>query len=180
MHFILGYAKVRTVTGEFVLLLIPNVRQMKRIFLSAILLTLAFSCQKGIIYKEYHKFDNYTWKRFDKVSFSIAVEHPGTTADIVLTIRHITQYPYDNLPVNIILTTPSGEERIIEKDIRLKDENGEFKGDVAGDLWDVEEILWKDFYFTEVGTYKMELENLVPKMGIPGLADIGVYLKKMK
>jgi gliding motility-associated lipoprotein GldH len=153
---------------------------MKRFLFSAMLLILALSCQRGVIYKEYHKFDNYTWKRFDKVSFSMAVEDAGTTADIVLTIRHITQYPYDNLPVNIILTTPSGEERIIEKDIRLKDENGEFKGDVAGDLWDVEEILWSGFYFTEAGTYKLELENLIPKMGIPGLADIGVYLKKSK
>ncbi|MHC1777351.1 MAG: hypothetical protein AB9834_18260 [Lentimicrobium sp.] len=151
---------------------------MKRVFLSVILLTLAFSCQKGIIYKDYHKFDNYTWKRFDKVIFSMVVEEAGTTADIVLTIRHITQYPYDNLPVNIILTTPSGEERIIEKDIRLKDENNEFKGDVAGDLWDVEEILWPGYSFTEAGTYRLELENLIPKMGIPGLADIGVYLKK--
>ncbi len=153
---------------------------MKRVLFSALFLILAFSCQKGIIYKEYHKFDNYTWKRFEKVKFSIAVEEARTTADIVLTIRHITQYPYDNLPVNIILTTPSGEERIVEKDIQLKDENDAFKGDVAGDLWDVEEILWPKFYFTEAGTYELELENLIPKMGIPGLVDIGVYLKKKK
>ncbi len=153
---------------------------MKRYLMLACTLVLLFSCQRGVIYKEFHKFDNYTWARFDKVTFSIPVENAGTTADIVFTIRHITQYPYKNLPVNIILTTPSGEERIIKKDIRLKDENEEFKGKVAGDLWDVEEVLWPAFYFTEAGTYTLEFENLIPKMGIPGLADIGIYLKSAK
>jgi len=151
---------------------------MTRTFLIIIsLLTLA-SCQKGLVYKDFHKFDNYTWSRFDKVRFEIPIEEAGITADIIFTIRHITQYPYDNLPVNIILTTPSGEERIIEKDILLYDADGEFKGSVAGDLWDFEETIWPQFYFTEKGKYIVEFENLIPKTGIPGLADIGVKLVK--
>jgi len=153
---------------------------MKRFVLSLCFIALLTSCQKGVVYKEFHKFDNYTWKRFDKVTFSIPVEEAGLNADIVFTIRHITQYPYNNLPVSIILTTPSGEERIVEKDIILKDETGEFKGSVAGDLWDYEEILWPGFQFNETGNYTIEFENLIPKMGIPGLADVGLYLKKKK
>ena len=153
---------------------------MKRILLSLFALFMLASCQKGVVYKEFHKFDNYTWKRFDKITFTIPVEQKELNADIVFTVRYITQYPYRNLPVNIILTTPSGEDRIIEKDILLKDEKGEFKGSVAGDLWDYEEVLWPDFQFTEPGNYTLEFENLIPKMGIPGLADIGVYVKKIK
>lgn len=151
---------------------------MKKVLFLILAASFLSSCQKGVIYKEFHKFDNYTWGRFDKVSFEIPVEEEGTSADIVFTIRHITQYPYDNLPVNVILTTPSGEERIMEKDIALKDSENNFKGSVAGDLWDVEEVLWKDFSFTEKGTYAIEFENLIPKMGIPGLVDVGVVLRK--
>jgi len=142
------------------------------------LLFLFSSCQKGLVYKEYHTFDNYTWGRFDKIRFEIPIEEDGLTADIIFTIRHITQYPYDNLPVNMILTTPSGEERIMEKDIPLKDKEGEFLGSVAGDLWDLEEVIWPKFYFTEKGKYTLEFENLIPKMGIPGLMDIGVKVKR--
>lgn len=151
---------------------------MARVILMFISLMVLGSCQKNLIYNEFHKFDNYTWSRFEKVKFEIPVEEAGLQADIIFTIRHITQYPYDNLPVNIILTTPSGEERIMEKDILLKDMNGEFKGSVAGDLWDIEDTLWPDFYFTEKGQYVIELENLIPKMGIPGLVDIGLKVKK--
>ena len=146
------------------------------ILLAALLMLL--SCRPGRIYQEFHKFENYTWKRFDKVKFDVAIKEAGITGDIVFTIRHITQYPYPNLPVNVILTTPSGEERILELDIRLKDYNDKFIGSVAGDLWDVEEVLWPSFYFTEAGVYRVEFENLIPKMGIPGLVDVGLYVKK--
>lgn len=142
------------------------------------LFIMASSCQRGKIYQEYYKFDNYTWQRFDKVKFEIPVEEDGFSGDIVFTVRHITQYPYPNLPIYIILNTPSGEERIIEKDIKLKDPDGKFKGSVAGDLWDFEEVLWPSFYFSETGVYTIEIENLIPKMGIAGLMDIGIYVKK--
>lgn len=145
------------------------------LFLSLLLLN---SCRPGQIYREYHKFDNYTWNRFDKIKFEIPIEEAGTTGDIVMTIRHITQYPYPNLPVNVILNTPGGEERILEKEIRIKDDEGKFRGSVAGDLWDVEEILWPSFYFTETGIYSVELENLIPKVGLAGLMDIGIYVEK--
>ena len=152
---------------------------MKNIlYFLALLLLMTTSCQKKKVYQERHKFENYTWQRFDKITFNIPIEKNGTTGDIVLTIRHITQYPYPNLPMYIILNTPSGEERILEKDIRLLDLDGNFKGEVAGDLWDVEETLWPGFNFTEAGSYTIELENLIPKMGIPGLVDVGIYVKK--
>ncbi|MFH1120251.1 MAG: gliding motility lipoprotein GldH [Bacteroidota bacterium] len=153
---------------------------MKTFPLSLFVLFILVSCQKGVAYKEFHKFDHYVWERFDKVKFVVPVEEAGMKADIVFTIRHITQYPYDNLPVNVILTTPSGEARYMERDIRLKNEKGEFSGSVAGDLWDFEVTLWPGFQFNDAGNYTIEFENRIPKMGIPGLVDIGVYLKKSK
>ncbi|GAB1404327.1 MAG: gliding motility lipoprotein GldH [Lentimicrobiaceae bacterium] len=152
---------------------------MKKIFGYAIILALFMSgCQQGKIYVHYHKFSNYQWPRFDKVTFNIPIEDAGTEADIVFMVRHITQYPYDNLPVNIMLHTPSGEERIMEKEIKIKDVNGDFIGKGAGDLWDVEEILWPKFYFTEAGNYSIEFENIIPKTAIPGLMDIGIKVVK--
>jgi len=136
------------------------------------------SCQKKTVYREFHQFDNYTWGRFEKVTFTFPVEAEGITADISLSIRYLEQYPYDDLPMNIILTTPTGEERIIEKTMVLKDKDGKFKGSVAGSYWDQKEVLWKGFYFNKTGIYTVELENLNPRPGIPALVDIGLLVKK--
>ncbi|MGE5382996.1 MAG: hypothetical protein ACM3PX_06185 [Omnitrophica WOR_2 bacterium] len=157
---------------------------MKRYILSFFLIASLsmFSCQKKNIYKEFHEFKNYSWGRFDKVTFNIPIDKKSikSEADIVLSIRHLDQYPYDNLPLNIILRTPSGEERVLEKDIELKDSNHEFKGSVAGSYWDYDEILWKGFYFNMEGTYTIELENLNPRVNIPGLVDLGLTVKRTK
>lgn len=136
------------------------------------------SCQKKTIFREFHEFENYQWGRFDKLKFEISIEEEGINADIILAVRHLEVYPYDDLPMNLILTTPTGEERIIEKTIVLKDESGKFKGSVAGSYWDQEEVLWKNFYFNHKGTYILELENLNPRPSIPGLVDLGLIVKK--
>lgn len=144
--------------------------------ISLLTLVTLTSCRNNI-YREFHEFENYQWGRFDKLTFSFDVKNDGTKADIILSIRHLEQYPYSSLPVNIIMTLPSGEERIVEKDIPLKDSKGEFIGDVAGSFWDVEEILWKGFYFNKAGKYTIELENLNPRPAIPYIVDIGLTVK---
>lgn len=153
----------------------------KLLILSALILATALtSCQNRNIYREFHKFDNYTWGRFDKVKFTFPVEDEGAVADIVLSVRYLEQYPYTDLPMNIILTTPSGEERIIERAVVIRDENNQFRGSVAGSYWDVEEVLWKNFFFNKPGNYTIELENLNPRPGIPALVDLGLLVRKAK
>ncbi len=136
------------------------------------------SCQGSTVFREFQKFENYTWGRFDKIIFNIPIEDEGIIADITLSIRYLEQYPYVDLPMNIILSTPSGEERIIEKTIMIKDTDGNFKGTVAGSYWDLEELLWDNFIFTKPGNYVIEIENLNPRPGIPALVDIGLIVKK--
>lgn len=146
----------------------------RAIFFALFLLT---AC-KGNIYSEYHKFDNYTWNRFDKVKFEIPIEKEGTTGDIIISVRHLDQLPLEELPLNLILVTPSGEERILDKTINLKNEKNEFRGDVAGSYWDVEEVIWPGFYFNNTGTYVLEIENINPKMQIPAIVDLGLIIRK--
>ncbi len=136
------------------------------------------SCQGSTVFREFRKFENYTWERFDKITFNIPIEEEGIIADINLSIRYLEQYPYVDLPMNIILSTPSGEERIIEKTVIMKDADGTFKGKVAGSYWDLEELLWDNFIFNKTGNYTVEIENLNPRPGIPALVDIGLIVKK--
>lgn len=150
------------------------------LLLALISMIILASCQKKTVFREFHEFENYQWGRFDKVRFEIPIEEEGISADIILAVRHLEVYPYNDLPMNLILTTPGGEERILEKTIILKDESGKFKGSVAGSYWDQEEVVWKSFYFNRKGTYVLELENLNPRPAIPGLVDLGLLIKKIK
>ncbi|HLO92516.1 MAG: hypothetical protein ACM3ME_00455 [Chloroflexota bacterium] len=150
----------------------------KLILILAVLSVIGFTSCKRNIYREFHEFENYQWGRFDKITFKFSVKDDGTMADIILSVRHLEQFPYDKLPVNIIMTLPSGEERIVEKEISLKDQQGKFIGEVAGSYWDVQEVLWKGFFFNKAGEYTIELENLNPRPAIPYIVDLGLIVKK--
>lgn len=142
------------------------------------LLLICSSCSNKNIYREFHEFDNYTWNRFDKITFTIPVDDEGVVADIILSVRLLDQFPYDEIPLSIIMKTSSGEERIIEKTIKLKDDKGEFIGSVAGSYWDVEEVLWKSFIFNNKGDYTIEIENYYPHPAMAAIVDIGLTVKK--
>ena len=45
------------------------------------------SCQGSTVFREFRKFENYTWERFDKITFNIPIEEEGIIADINLSIR---------------------------------------------------------------------------------------------
>lgn len=148
------------------------------VLLSLTIMMVGLSSCKNNIYREFHEFENYQWGRFDKITYKFSIKDDGTKGDIILSVRYLEQFPYDKLPINIIMTLPSGEERIVEKEIAIKDSTGQFIGEVAGSYWDVKEVLWHNFYFNKAGEYSIELENLNPRPSIPAIVDLGLIVQK--
>lgn len=150
----------------------------KLLFRTALLALLALVSCKGNIYREFHNFDNYTWSRFDKVTFTFTVDDEGVQGDIILSLRYLEQIPYDEVPLSIILTSPSGEERIIEKTITIRDKDKKLLGDVAGSYWDIEEVIFPGFFFNKAGEYRVEAENLIPRPQLAGVVDLGLVVER--
>jgi gliding motility-associated lipoprotein GldH len=166
------------VTALFCIFVSKGLNMRRFLFIVIITVIGLSGCSKRNIYREFHKFDNYTWNRFDKVVYNMDIKTGDVNAEIILSVRYLEQFPYEEIPIQAILNTPSGEERIIEHTIKIKDEKGNFKGEVAGSYWDLDEVLWKSFYFNQAGKYSIEIENINPYMGIPGIVDLGLTVKR--
>ncbi len=138
------------------------------------------SCNKGKIYEKRQHFENYTWNRFKPLFFEVAVVDTKSEYNVYLTLRHITQYPYDNLKINLTLYAPSGEERTTMHTFLIKDKEGKFLGSGAGDLWDVKLLVKSNYYFNQEGTYKFQIDNLMDYFDIVGLVDMGLIVEKAK
>ncbi len=152
---------------------------MKKYLIIIVLSIFALTaCNKSKIYEERHKFDNYTWNRFKPLFFEVPVNDIKSEYNVYLTLRHITQYPYDNLKTNLTMYAPSGEERTTRHTFIIKDEDGKFLGAGAGDLWDVELLVKGKMVFNEEGTYKFQIDNLMDYYDIVGLMDLGLVVKK--
>jgi len=83
------------------------------------------------------------------------------------------------MPVYVILNTPSGEERMTEIKVPVR-ENGKFIGEEEGKPVEVKAYLWKSIRISKSGKCKLSIENIVPKIQTPGIKEIGIRVEKAK
>ena len=135
---------------------------------------LATGCSQGKT-DYYHRFNNQVWQRFNILSFEVPVEKTGVPYDILFFAHHTKEYEYDNLDFNMVMTTPSGEERIREYTFTLK-RYGSFTGKCNGDSCEAVIPVKTDITFSKKGILKIEIENLVPRLEIKGLLGVGIRI----
>ena len=135
------------------------------------------ACGNRTVFKEYHKMERVSWNRFDIRFFEVPVK-AGEQLDFYLFLRHHTYYPFDYLDVNITFYLPGGEMRSKEYHYELKDENGNWKADGMGELWDIDLPVRKKLKIAKDGICKVRVENKMTKLETPGIIEIGLIVKQ--
>lgn len=151
---------------------------LKSIFFFALAITLN-SCNKGPVFEQYYKPKNAAWDRFNIVPFEIPVKEAGQNYDITVIVRCTEKFTYDNLPFYVILTTPSGEERMREITVPVK-EKGKLVMDPKATKPESRMILWKSIQMAETGKCKITLENMIPYIQTEGIEELGILVTKSK
>lgn len=134
------------------------------------------SCKRHNIYHSEQMIKNQVWNRFDKKVFEIPVNQAGDVYDFTLTMGNTDQFPYDEMQVYAILTTPSGEERMREASIKVK--GSSMTGEPTGGTWLSKTSLWKAVKIEKKGKCILTIENLVPKYDTPGIDRIGIEVTR--
>lgn len=154
---------------------------MRRIVFPAVLLILIslVSCSRGPVFEKYFTFQNNTWDRFNQIHFNFPVEDTESVYTISLILKPTRDFEYPSMPVYIILQTPSGEERMDEVKVQVKQGNTFIETEKDQPLL-YKTVLWKDLSITEKGNCKLSIENMVPKIQTLGLEQIGILVEKGK
>lgn len=149
----------------------------RKVLLYGFLIILILSgCKKNNEIISYHKFNDRTWNRFDKIQFDIPVVEIDKAYDVYFFVNHTKEYEFDNLEFNMIMITPSGEERIKEYKFLMKNSTGGFTGTCSGDSCTASIALKKLLRFEKKGILKIEIETLVPRLQINALLGAGIRL----
>jgi gliding motility-associated lipoprotein GldH len=151
---------------------------MKKTFLlfGILGMLLLSGCRKNNDYVLYYPFKQHVWQRFNKLQFEIPLRSSQKGWDIYFFAHHTKDYQYDNLDFNMIMNTPSGEERINEYHFEIKKKNGQFSGECTNDSCVATIALKKEIYLPEKGILKIEIENLVPRLKVEGLLGVGIRM----
>ena len=136
------------------------------------------SCDSKKIFEKHIHIERITWNRFDVKTFNVDIKDISATYDFYIAIRHHTEVPFKSITVSFTLYTPSGESRIMEHEINLRDREGKPLGDGLGDLWDLEYPAWPDFKFTEPGICRVEISSTMSQADLPGIMQVGLIVRK--
>ncbi|MDR1005540.1 MAG: gliding motility lipoprotein GldH [Bacteroidales bacterium] len=162
-------------------------RKLKKIFIMTFIVLATVSCGRNELYRKTIEFDNYKWERLSKdkthgnsIDFTdINVKDNKDPYDIYITVRHSSLINVGSVKFVMEMTSPNGTTRSSMHTINLKDRSGKkFIGDVAGDLYDVEERVKSFMSFTETGKYTIRIINLAPVYEVIGIIDMTMSIKK--
>lgn len=149
-------------------------------YLALLVLLLFTSCKHNKVFEKYIKIDNNTWRRDKIIRFEVPIEDTISMYDVNLAVRHTSYYAYANIRMNLMITYPSKDTRTKDFNIFVRDRDGAFSGDGAGDLWDVTYPALQGVSLPFKGTYIFEVQNIMPLMETPDIMDVGLIIRKSK
>jgi gliding motility-associated lipoprotein GldH len=151
----------------------------KGFFFFTLIFLIICGCSDNKDIRVYYKFKDQTWSRFDPVRYEITIDPTERNYDVFLFAHHTREYEFDYLDFNMIMNTPSGEERIKEYHVDIRRKDGGFTGQCTNDSCEVLVALKKDLKLTK-GVLSLEIENLVPRLQVKGLLGIGIELHPVR
>lgn len=152
-------------------------KHLANIFLFLTLVFTISSCNRGPVFEKSLKMKNTTWDRFDIKQVEIPITETTAAYDITVFVRCTEQFQYDDLPFYVILTTPSGEERMREVTVAVR-EKGKLILDAKTSIAESRMVLWKGLNMADKGICKITFENMIPKIQTEGIDEIGIVVTK--
>jgi gliding motility-associated lipoprotein GldH len=139
---------------------------------------LLVSCNKNVVYSEYHKFHDYEWPASEKAVFDVEITDTQSLNNIYLMIRHADSYPYSNIFLFVTSKYPDGKVLTDTMEVMLSNSKGEWQGSGAGDIFDLKVPVKKNVRFPLAGKYTFEFAQGMRVDPLPLIMDFGFEIEK--
>jgi len=152
-----------------------------KISVAALTFTLSvffISCDKSVVADMYQHIENSIWTWDDVRNFTFSIEDTTTQHDILIQLRHTTDYPMSNLYIFVGISGPSGQTLKDTINYILAEPSGEWIGKGNGHLRELRYLYREKTSFPEPGTYMISLEQAMRESRLP-VSDIGIRIEKI-
>ena len=139
--------------------------------LTMITMVFVSSCtmHKTTSFKE--TFEQDTWYRYRKLSFTLQTQPGNHYYDLRFRIKYTDEFDAEKLPINLTLITPDGEDRTRDYQLRLRDVHKQPLGEKGNGCHIFEYQLKRDLKISSEGLLRIEIENLMPKIETKGIRE---------
>ena len=104
-------------------------------------------------------FPNATWNRFAVMDTAFTINNINKLYDVKVYISVADGFEHASIPIEMVITSPDGQENIINKIVVFKDKEGKHIGNVFGNTWTIEQLIYSGKEFYQEGRYGIFLQN---------------------
>jgi gliding motility-associated lipoprotein GldH len=155
---------------------------MKRFLVTLIIAIGLFACQQeGRVFSEHKELSpKLEWLKKDAREFKVPVNDNSIAYNMSLSFRYLNGFENSAVKVKVTETSPAGVQVEKEYDLKVRDENGDYIGEFAYEIWDSEHSIETNKKYQETGTYTYVIEHNMPKDPLSKVMEIGIILDKAK
>jgi gliding motility-associated lipoprotein GldH len=143
-----------------------------------ILLTLTWSCNRGVVYEFKHTFEDSIWKYEHVAHFEFDIADTSISYNFYLDVEHLTTFSFQNLYVKMHSSKPDLEVITDIHSLELQEKTGEWLGDCSRNKCELRFVLREGLKFNQVGKYIINIEQFSRNEKLDGIASLGIYLEK--
>jgi len=155
---------------------------MKTILTLLAISILLFSCQpEGRIFSDHQDLSpNLEWLKKDVRTFNVEIEENNIDYDMSLSFRYATGFQYQFAKVQVTEESPSGLIRVMEFDLKIREDNGDYIGEPGLDIWDSEHKVQSGIKLIEKGNYTYTISHNMANDPLNFAMEIGLIIDKVK
>jgi gliding motility-associated lipoprotein GldH len=155
-----------------------NTMLIQKILLLNVLLICATGCVNNV-YKKWDKtsFSGYIWEKDKEIQFEPVIEDIERNYTIILGLRHIWGIRLHVLPVQVTISSPSGNVITELYSITILDSRGKETASCSGSFCDIEVEVENNFRFVEKGKhiFRVKQDSSAEKLG--GIMEFGLIIR---
>ena len=114
---------------------------------------IVISCNNNVVFENYKTFENQIWNADSSVVFGYSVSDTIFNHQLVIKVRHTTDYEFQNL----FLFIKAEETDTLE--LLLANKEGDWLGKGIGDVREIEFVYRKNKKITKKGDFTFEIEQ---------------------
>ena len=143
------------------------------------ILAIFSACDSNKVFEQNVDIPNYSWHEDSILFFAVDIQDTISSHNILLNVRHESDYPKRNLYLFINTIAPSGHAIRDTFELMLANEKGRWYGSGLGDSWDFQSYFKYNVRFPISGLYRFEVEQAMRMQhnSLPNIRSFGLRVE---
>jgi gliding motility-associated lipoprotein GldH len=139
---------------------------------------LLVSCNNASVYNKYNDIEDHTWDKDSVCFFSYNAEDTINHYDVLLNIRHNSEFRFQNLWLFTVSTDPNGNIAKDTLECYLYNQLGEPLGQDYFFVYEMPLFYMQNIKFPIKGEYKFEIYQAMRDSILKGVESIGLTIQQ--